>query len=139
MRHVVQFQARILQVRDVAPDQAIGYGSTWRTERQSRIATIACGYADGFLRALSGPSGKPGPVGFIGEHPVPVVGRVSMDLITVDVTDVPLAFAQRGAWVEVMGARTTIDDLTDRAGTIGYELLTRLGRRVLRFYSGAAS
>lgn len=138
MRHVVQFQARILQVRDVAPGQAIGYGSTWRTERPSRIATIACGYADGFLRALSGPSGKPGPVGYIGEHPVPVVGRVSMDLITVDVTDVPLALAQRGAWVEVMGARTTIDDLTDRAGTIGYELLTRLGRRVLRFYSGAA-
>jgi alanine racemase len=137
MRFVVQFQARILQVRDVPPGETIGYGSTWRTERQSRIATLACGYADGFLRALSGPSGNPGPVGFIGDHPVPVVGRVSMDLITVDVTDVPHALAQRGAWVEVMGARTTIDDLTDRAGTIGYELLTRLGRRVLRFYAGA--
>jgi alanine racemase len=137
MRFVVPFQARILQVRDVPPGETIGYGSTWRTERQSRIATLACGYADGFLRALSGPSGNPGPVGFIGDHPVPVVGRVSMDLITVDVTDVPHALAQRGAWVEVMGARTTIDDLTDRAGTIGYELLTRLGRRVLRFYAGA--
>ena len=87
--------------------------------------------------ALSGPSGKPGPVGHIGEHAVPVVGRVSMDLITVDVTDVPPNLAARGAWVEVMGARTTIDDLTDRAGTIGYELLTRLGQRVHRIYLGA--
>ena len=59
-----------------------------------------------------------------------------MDLITADVTDVPENLAARGAWVEVLGARTTIDDLTDRAGTIGYELLTRLGRRVLRVYTG---
>jgi alanine racemase len=66
---------------------------------------------------------------------VPVVGRVSMDLITVDVTRVPEQAARRGAWVEVLGARTTIDDLTDRAGTIGYELLTRLGRRVHRIYA----
>ena len=67
-------------------------------------------------------------------HPVPVIGRVSMDLITLDVTDVPASLVNRGAWVEVLGARTTIDDLTDRAGTIGYELLTRLGRRVHRVY-----
>ncbi len=136
MQWVVQLQARILQIRDVPANEPIGYGATFRTERASRIATIACGYADGFLRALSGPSGKPGPVGFIGEHPVTVVGRVSMDLITVDVTDVPEKQAVRGAWVEVLGSRTTIDDLTDRAGTIGYELLTRLGRRVLRVYDG---
>ena len=67
---------------------------------------------------------------------MPIVGRVSMDLITVDVTDVPENQAARGAWVEVLGARTTVDDLTDRAGTIGYELLTRLGRRVHRVYGG---
>ena len=136
MQWVVRLQARILQVRDVDVGQPIGYGATFHAERASRVATIACGYADGFLRALSGPSGKPGPVGFIGEHPVPVVGRVSMDLITVDVTDVPDKLAIRGGWVEVLGARTTIDDLTDRAGTIGYELLTRLGRRVHRVYAG---
>lgn len=135
MRWVVQLQARILQVREIGSGEAIGYGATFLTERPSRIATLACGYADGFLRALSGPSGKPGPVGYIGEYPVPVVGRVSMDLISVDVTDVPPSLALRGAWVEVMGARTTIDDLTDRAGTIGYELLTRLGQRVLRVYA----
>lgn len=134
MRWVVRLQARILQVRDTPAGDTVGYGATFRTERPTRIATLACGYADGFLRALSGPSGKPGPVGFIGTHPVPVVGRVSMDLITVDVTDVPAREALRGAWVEVLGPRTTIDDLTDRAGTIGYELLTRLGRRVHRIY-----
>ena len=135
MQWVVRLQARILQVRDVEPGQPIGYGATFRADRPSRVATIASGYADGFLRALSSPSGKPGPVGFVGEHAVPVVGRVSMDLITVDVTDAPVKLAVRGGWVEVLGARTTIDDLTDHAGTIGYELLTRLGRRVHRVYA----
>jgi alanine racemase len=134
MRWVVELKARILQVRDVAPGELVGYGGTYRVGRPMRIATLACGYADGFLRALSVASGQPGPVGHIGDHPVPVIGRVSMDLITVDVTDVPPAEAVRGGWVEVLGARTTVDDLTDRAGTIGYELLTRLGRRVHRVY-----
>jgi alanine racemase len=134
MQWVVRLQARILQVRELASGEPIGYGATFRTGRPSRVATLACGYADGFLRALSATSAKRGPVGFIGDYPVPVVGRVSMDLITVDVTDVPVELARRGAWVEVMGARTTIDDLTDLAGTIGYELLTRLGRRVHRVY-----
>jgi alanine racemase len=136
MQWVVRLQARILQVRRIAKGEPVGYGATFRTDRDSIVATLACGYADGFLRALSGTSIKPGPVGYIGDYPVPVVGRVSMDLITVDVSDVPPELARRGAWVEVMGARTTIDDLTDRAGTIGYELLTRLGRRVHRVYLG---
>ena len=138
MHWVVRLQARILQVRNVKAGDSIGYGATFTAERDSRVATLACGYADGFLRALSGPTGRPGPVGYIGEHQVPVVGRVSMDLITVDVTGVPERAACRGAWVEVLGARTTIDDLTDMAGTIGYELLTRLGRRVHRIYAEGA-
>ncbi len=134
MRWVVRFQARILQVRDVAAGDPVGYGATFKVDRPSRVATLACGYADGFLRALSVSTGSAGPVGYIGAHPVPIIGRVSMDLITVDVTDVPANLALRGNWVEVLGSRTTIDDLTDRAGTIGYELLTRLGRRVHRDY-----
>jgi alanine racemase len=136
MKPVVRLSARILQVRDVPAGETVGYGAIWRVAKPARIATIAIGYADGFLRALSGPTGKPGPVGYIGDHPVPVVGRVSMDLITVDVTDVPEALAHRGAWVEVMGDRVTVDDLTDMAGTIGYELLSRLSRRVHRVYVG---
>lgn len=137
MRTVVRLAAKILQVHEVAPGATIGYGAIYKVQRPSRIATIACGYADGFLRALSVATGKAGPVGYIGDYPVPIVGRVSMDFITVDVTDVPEELTRRGGWVEVMGQRVTVDDLTDRAGTIGYELLSRLGPRVLRVYEGA--
>jgi alanine racemase len=137
MRTVVRLAARILQVHDVAPGDSIGYGGIFKVQRPSRIATIACGYADGFLRALSVATGEAGPVGYVGDYPVPIVGRVSMDFITVDVTDVPAELTRRGAWVEVMGSRVTVDDLTDRAGTIGYELLSRLGPRVHRVYEGA--
>jgi alanine racemase len=138
MQTVVRFAAKILQIRELEPGATIGYGAIYRVQRPSRIATIGCGYADGFLRALSVKTGEAGPVGFIADYPVPIVGRVSMDFTTVDVTDVPTELARRGAWVEVMGARVTVDDLTDRAGTIGYELLTRLGPRVYRVYEGAA-
>ncbi|HEU0061092.1 MAG TPA: alanine racemase [Hyphomicrobiaceae bacterium] len=137
MRSVVRMAARILQVRDVPAGATIGYGATYKVQRSSRVATIAIGYADGFLRALSVKTGEAGPVGFIGDYPVPIVGRVSMDFTTVDVTGAPPELARRGAWVEVMGARVTVDDLTDRAGTIGYELLTRLGQRVHRVYEEA--
>jgi alanine racemase len=136
MQWVVQLQARILQVRPCAVGDTVGYGATYVCDRPMRVATIACGYADGFLRAISRVGRSSGAVGFLGPHSVPIIGRVSMDLITLDVTDVPETLAQRGAWIEVLGARTTIDDLTDRAGTIGYELLTRLGRRVHRIYRG---
>lgn len=139
MRPVVTCAARILQVRELAPGASIGYGATYRVHRPSRIATLGIGYADGFLRGLSVAEGEAGTMGYIGPYPVPIVGRVSMDFITVDVTDVPEALARRGAWVEVMGERITVDDLTDKAGTIGYELLTRLGQRVHRVYEGGAS
>ena len=134
MQWVVELKARILQVRDVAEGEAVGYGASYTCPAPTRVATIACGYADGFLRAISRVDRTGGAVGFIGPHAVPVIGRVSMDLITVDVSGVPAALVKRGAWVEVLGSRTTVDDLTDRAGTIGYELLTRLGRRVHRVY-----
>ena len=138
MQWVVELKARILQVRDVAEGDSVGYGASFTCDRPTRVATIACGYADGFLRAISRVDRSAGAVGFIGTHAVPVIGRVSMDLITLDVTGVPPSLARRGAWVEVLGSRTTIDDLTDRAGTIGYELLTRLGRRVHRVYVDGA-
>jgi alanine racemase len=134
MKPVVQLSARILQVRDLAPGETVGYGAVFRTDRTARVATVACGYADGFLRALSGSPDKPGPVGYIGDYQVPVVGRVSMDLLSVDVSSVPEHLARRGDWVEVIGDRVTIDDLTDMAGTIGYELLARLSRRVHRVF-----
>jgi alanine racemase len=134
MQSVVRFNARILQVRDALPGQTVGYGATYTLSKPARIATIACGYADGFLRALSGDNVRPGPVGYIAGLPVQVVGRVSMDLITLDVSNIPRDLAVRGAWVEIIGDKVTMDDLTDQAGTIGYELLTRLGTRVHRVY-----
>ncbi|HZT49568.1 MAG TPA: alanine racemase [Hyphomicrobiaceae bacterium] len=139
MRPVVRLAAKILQVREVGPGETIGYGATYKVQKPGRIATLAVGYADGFLRALSVATGEAGPIGYIGDYPVPIVGRVSMDFITADVTGVPEERARRGAWVEVMGNRVTVDDLTDRAGTIGYELLSRLGQRVYRVYEDAGS
>jgi alanine racemase len=136
MRTVVRLAARIVHIQKVSAGDTIGYGGTFKVQRPSRIATIACGYADGFLRALSVATGEAGPVGYIGDYPVPIVGRISMDFITVDVTDVPEDLTRRGGWVEVMGERVTVDDLTDQAGTIGYELLSRLGPRVHRVYEG---
>ena len=134
MQPVVRLSARILQVQEADVGDTVGYGASHTVTRKSRIATIACGYADGFLRALGGDASRPGPVGFIADHEVRIVGRVSMDLITLDVTDVPNELARRGDWVEVINDRVTVDDLTDRAGTIGYELLSRLSRRVHRHY-----
>ena len=134
MQPVVRLTARILQVRTVQAGEVVGYGGTFEATAPTRIATIACGYADGFLRALSGDRKTLGPIGYIGAHPVRVVGRVSMDLITIDVSNVPEELAARGDWVEVIGDRVTVDDLTDRAGTIGYELLSRLSNRVHRIY-----
>lgn len=135
MQPVIKLKARILQVRTIPPGDTVGYGATYEAKAPTRVATIACGYADGFLRALSGSHGHPGPIGYIADFPVRIIGRVSMDLITLDVTDVPESLVHRGAWVEMMGERVTVDDLTDRAGTIGYELLSRLSNRVHRIYT----
>ena len=89
MQTVVRLAAKILQVRELDPGATIGYGAIYRVQRPSRIATIGCGYADGFLRALSVRPARRARSGFIGDYPVPIVGRVSMDFITVDVTGAP--------------------------------------------------
>lgn len=129
MRPVARLSARILQVRTVPSGTPVGYGATFIAPDERRIATVAAGYADGFLRALSGPTERPGPRVTLDGHRVHVVGRVSMDVIALDVTGVPEREACRGAWVELIGPGSGLDQLADHAGTIGYELLTRLGRR----------
>jgi alanine racemase len=132
MRQVINLQGRILQVRRVDRGMTVGYGAAHRVTRQGRIATVAVGYGDGYLRSL----GNRGS-GYIGEALVPLVGRVSMDLITFDVSDVPEAACRPGMTVELIGERHTADDLAREAGTIGYEILTGLGRRYVREYRGA--
>ena len=131
MRCVATLRARILQVRTIDPPESVGYGATYRASGQTRIATIGCGYADGWLRSLS----NRGEAVIAGIR-VPVVGRVSMDLITLDVTAAPNAKA--GDAVELMGPAMPVDEIAERAGTNGYEVLTRLGGRFHRIYSAAS-
>ncbi|SDY00163.1 alanine racemase [Citreimonas salinaria] len=124
---VVTLDIPVIQVRDVAPGETVGYGNTWTASRPSRIATISGGYADGIHRIM-------GPQASVraGETPCPVVGRVSMDLIGIDVTDVP----EEPDTVELLGLHQSVDTLAGWAGTIGYEILTSLGRRYDRQYIG---
>jgi alanine racemase len=132
---VVELSGRILQVRDVPTGETVGYGATRALKRPSRIATLAVGYADGFFRSLSVADGKQGLQVYLGPHPAPLLGRVSMDLITVDVTDVPEEHARRGAFVELIGKQIPAHHLAAHAGTIDYEVLTNLGARAKRRYT----
>ena len=135
-RRVVHLKGRILQVRDVPVGDTIGYGATRTIERPSRIATVAVGYADGLFRALSTKDGEEGLFVYVGSHAAPILGRVSMDLITIDVTGIPEALVQRGEWVELLGPNVSAHDLARHAGTIDYEVLTSLGPRAVRHYIG---
>ncbi|MBT4933672.1 MAG: alanine racemase [Rhodospirillaceae bacterium] len=132
MAPVIRLKGKILQVRDVDSPQSVGYGATHRVERKGRVATVGVGYADGYLRSLSNCG-----YGYLGQHRVPLVGRVSMDLITFDVSDVPQSEAHPGAMIDLIGPHNTIDDIAAAAGTIGYEILTALGNRLHRVYENA--
>lgn len=131
---VVTATARVLQVRDVLPGQTVGYSASFTVTRPSRIAVVAAGYADGFARQASATNETPGGAVEIGGRLAPVVGRVSMDLITVDVTDLGDPALRRGDEVTLIGPNLALEDAGKRAGTIGYEVLTRLGRRFERRY-----
>lgn len=133
MRHAVQLLARVIAVREVDKAGTVGYGATARIGAGGRIATIAVGYADGYLRSLSNRGEA-----FIGPHRVPIIGRVSMDLVTLDVSSVPPDLCQVGAFAELIGPNLPVDDVADRAATNGYEVLTRLGPRYHRSYLGEA-
>ncbi|HMK41000.1 MAG TPA: alanine racemase [Methyloceanibacter sp.] len=133
---VVYLKGRILQVRNVSAGQTVGYGATRTLTRPSRVATVSVGYADGFFRSLSTKDGEAGFVAYAGIHAAPILGRVSMDLITIDVTEVPEAFSARGQWVELMGPHVSAQTVAQHAGTIDYEVLTNLGARAFRRYIG---
>lgn len=129
-RPTVTLSLPVIQVRAVATGGGVGYGAAWIAPRPSRIATVSGGYADGLMRALAGGAVQL----WAGDRPCPMVGRVSMDLITVDVTDLPSVPSH----LEILNEYQTIDDLAGAAGTIGYEILTNLGDRYDRVYKGAA-
>ena len=122
---VVGLELPVIQTRKIAKGEPVGYGHSFIAERDSVIATVSAGYADGLIRAMSGKA-----VLYAGDTPCPLAGRVSMDLLTVDVTDldvVPEALS-------ILGPQQTVDQLADAAGTIGYEILTSLGARYKRAY-----
>jgi len=136
MSPVVTLLARIATLREAEAGETVGYGAGHTLTRRSRIAVVTAGYADGFFRLYGGSDERPGAFGHIGVHRVPVLGRVSMDLTAFDVTDVPEPLVRRGNWVELLGKRQTVDDLAGHAHTVGYEVLTSLGRRYTRHYLG---
>ncbi len=130
MRQVARVEAEVLQVREIAAGDTVGYGASWRASEPRRIATVAAGYADGYLRSLSGRS-----LGLLRGRAAPLIGRVSMDLTTFDVTDIPEA--RPGDRLTLIGGEgNTPDDIATRCGTIGYEVLTSLGRRYHRVTEG---
>jgi alanine racemase len=131
MAQVVRLKGKILQTRDVDSGEFVGYGSTHRREGPGRIATVAIGYADGWMRSLS----NRGSVTIAGQR-VPVVGRISMDLMTIDVTALDPQAASPGNFAELIGPDHDVDAVAAEAGTIGYEILTALGNRYHRVYSG---
>ncbi len=125
-RAAVRLRARVLQIREVPAGDGVGYNAQWRARRTSRIATVSVGYADGFLRSLTNRA-----TAYFDGRAVPLVGRVSMDLSTFDVTDEPAL--QPGGWLDLIGPGG-VDALAEQAGTNGYEVLTSLGPRYPRQY-----
>lgn len=131
MQEVVRLQARVLQLRDVLePDVTVGYGATYHVRPPARLATVGAGYADGYLRALGGRG-----IAIAAGRRVPVVGRVSMDLVTLDVTSLPAGALAVGDYVDLIGGGMPLDAVARLAGTVGYELLTRLSSRAERHYT----
>jgi len=148
MEPVVSLKARVVQVHDVPRGATVGYGATWTATRASRIAIVSVGYGDGYPRAAGGVqgaakgSGKPraqagaksGAIALIANRRCPMVGRISMDLMACDVTGLPDDAARRGTHATLIGDGITVDDVARWSGTIGYEVLTGLGRRYRRVW-----
>jgi alanine racemase len=139
MKPVVRLEAQIVQTREIGPGERVGYNGRWTANSARRLATISVGYADGYPRAAGGTdatraAGSDCGAALVGEVVCPFVGRVSMDLIVVDVTEAPPEAARRDDKAVLIGGRLDIDEVGRRAGTIGYEILTGLGQRYERRY-----
>ena len=139
MQAVALLEGTVLQLRDVAAGESVGYGATWTATRPSRIAILGAGYKDGVPRALSSRAADGPAQVFIAGRRCPVIGRISMDMMGVDVTELGVASVTRGTRGEIIGRHIMIDEAAAWAGTISYELLTRLGSRSARLYTGLES
>ncbi len=139
MRAVAHLEGAVMQVRNVKPGETVGYGATWEAQRPSRIAVLGAGYKDGVPRALSSKQVDGPAQVFINGRRCPVIGRVSMDMLAADITGLMPHSVVRGTRAEILGSNILIDEAASWAGTISYELLTRLGSRYARLYSGLES
>lgn len=133
---VVTLQGRVLQIREAEAGETVGYGATRTLKAPARLATIATGYADGLSWRLGAGDGVERLNAYFGSYPAPILGRISMDLISVDVSDVPDAIAHRGAFAELIGPQASLAAIASHAGTVNYEVLTNLCRRAERRYCG---
>jgi len=136
MAPVVTLHVPILQVKEARTGESVGYGATQSLSRDSRLAIISHGYADGFFRSLSGSNMRPGGKVAIRGKICPVIGRVSMDQVTIDITELGPDIPNPGEGAEVLGNLVSVDDQADAGGTIGYEILTSLKGRYSRNYIG---
>jgi alanine racemase len=134
MRPVIELQARIVQLRVVPKGETVGYDAAWTAKHVTRLAVVAVGYADGYLRAASASDDAPGADAIIAGKRCPIAGRISMDLIAIDITSLPDNSVRRGDLAKLIGDEISVDDVANAAGTIGYEVLTGLGRRYHRVY-----
>ena len=134
LRPVVTLAARVLQVREGKRGETVGYGAAETLTEPARIAIVGVGYADGYHRRAGSSDRRRGARARLHGQDAPIVGRVSMDLIALDVTDIH--GVERGDWAELFGPNIPVDEVADHAETIGYELLTGLGRRYARRYVG---
>ena len=137
MRPVVELKGRIVQVRQGKKGETVGYGAAFTIARPSRLAIVAVGYADGYVRAAGAAKGKPAAELIVARRRCPVVGRISMDLLAVDVSDLPDRAARRGDFATLIGGELSLETVAAASGTINYEVLTSLGRRYHRHYIGA--
>ena len=136
MQPVVDLKARVVQIREVERGESVGYGGNWTARRPTQLAIVSAGYADGYFRAGSSNDGTRGADVMVAGRRCPVAGRISMDLMAVDVTDLEKNAVRRGHLVTLIGEGITVDELAHHFGTIGYEVLTSLGSRYARIYKG---
>ena len=143
VKPVVTAQSRIITIRHAKTGEAVSYGAAHRLTRATKIAVCSIGYADGYLRSLSGAgtalrrTGSPGAFGYVAGFRVPVIGRVTMDLTMFDITDVPDGLVKSGDFIELFGTNISLDEVAEAADTIGYEILTSMGNRYRRHYLDA--
>jgi alanine racemase len=134
MRPAVELHAHVVQVRTVPKGETIGYNALWTAKHATRVAIVTTGYADGYPRAASATDAAPGAEAIVAGTRCPLAGRVSMDLLAIDITALPDHTVRRGDLVTLIGGGLSVDDLAAAAGTIGYEVLTSLGKRYHRVY-----